>query len=438
MHLLSHTAFGYGVLIAAALPLGAIASMIWRPKKIMVATLIAFGAGALIAALTLEVVSESIKKGEFYPLATGAITGGLLFVLLNQLVNNRGGFLRKAATTVEYITRKKIQQSKFLLGKLSQVRLFHELPAEEIQALVPYVASRTYAKGSTVIRQGDPGDSLFIIESGEVDIVDERSASPRIATLKAGEVFGEMALLTGEPRSASAVAASECRVWLVLKEHFDQLLKNSSVLARAVQTLVKERIHDLKLKTAIDPAEAEAWEQKAARNIEALATAPTEMDIREAAREHHGAALAVWLGILLDTIPKSLVIGSSLVHGVPSLSIFGGLFLSSFPEALSSSVGMRQQGYSRWKIFWMWAPLVLVTGIGAHLGRIFFSESPHFLFSLLEGIAVGAMLTMVTETEFPEAFEKGGAITGICTLLGFLAAVFLKTLGEGHAAPHGH
>jgi zinc transporter ZupT len=84
--------------------------------------------------------------------------------------------------------------------------------------------------------------------------------------------------------------------------------------------------------------------------------------------------------------------------------------------------------YSRKKIFSMWISLMILTGIGAFLGNIFFVEAPPFIFAFANGMAAGAMLTMITETMLPEAFYKGGAITGFSTLMGFLAAIFFKTL----------
>jgi zinc transporter ZupT len=145
-------------------------------------------------------------------------------------------------------------------------------------------------------------------------------------------------------------------------------------------------------------------------------------------RGTHGAPLAVWLGILLDGIPESLVIGSSLLHQSFSVSLIAGLFLSNFPEALGSSVGMRQQSYSPTRILLMWTSLMLFTGVGAYLGAVFFREIPGSVLALTEGVAAGAMLTMIAETMLPEAYHKGGAVTGVSTLLGFLAAIFFKTL----------
>ena len=71
---------------------------------------------------------------------------------------------------------------------------------------------------------------------------------------------------------------------------------------------------------------------------------------------------------------------------------------------------------------------MLLTGVGANLGNLFFQGVSHTVFALTEGVAAGAMLTMIAETMLPEAADKGGAVTGASTLLGFLAAIIFQTL----------
>jgi len=425
-------AFLFGLLSAASLPLGSVTAKFWTPGNRVVAAMMAFGGGALLSALTIDIVGNALRQGQFYPLALGCIIGGLLFVFLNQLVNNKGGFLRKSATTINFLKRKKRKEFQQIFREMSQVTLLNHLPPEEIHALAPYVSRRLYQQGRTIIRQGEPGDSLFIVESGEVDILDNRNNFQKIATLHADDVLGEMALVTGEPRSATAVAATDTTVWLILKEHFDRLMRTSPKISEAVKTLVEERITDLQQKETIHSEQAAAWFSKAIKHIDDELIMPTDTDIKEAAQEaasqHGGAPLAIWLGIMLDGIPESLVIGSSLIHHSISFSLIAGLFLSNYPEALSSSVGMREQGYSFVKIFSMWASLMVITGVGALVGNVFFVGAPDFLFAIVQGIAAGAMLTMIAETMLPEAYHKGGAITGFSTLLGFLAALFFKTL----------
>ena len=76
----------------------------------------------------------------------------------------------------------------------------------------------------------------------------------------------------------------------------------------------------------------------------------------------------------------------------------------------------------------MWSSLMLMSGIGAALGAAFVGNASEPAFATIEGIAAGAMSTMVAETLLPEAFQKGGGIVGMPVLFGFLAAVFFNTL----------
>ena len=88
-----------------------------------------------------------------------------------------------------------------------------------------------------------------------------------------------------------------------------------------------------------------------------------------------------------------------------------------------------RKGLEKKKILLMWSSLTLFTGLGAILGYFIFDGLSHddAMFSIVEGIAAGAMLTMIAETMLPEASHKGGAIIGIATLMGFLTAIFFKS-----------
>jgi CRP-like cAMP-binding protein len=419
------TAFVFGLISAVSLPLGAVTARFWAPRDKIIAALMAFGAGALLSALTIDLVGEALHRRQFVPLAAGALAGGFLFAGLNQVLNGKGAFLRKPATTLRYLRRLKARKLQTLFRRLSEIPLFNELPPEEIAALVPYIDSRVYKNGSTIIRQGEPGDSLFIVEEGSVDIIDFRRGT-KLASLGAGEVFGEMSLITGEPRSATAVASAETRLWLVWKDSFDRLINTSPSLFKIFRRIAAERITSLKTREVIPREDADRWFEIATRHLDEEHCLPTTTEIREAASAHSHAPLAIWLGILLDGIPESLVIGSSMIHSSVSLSLIAGLFLSNYPEALSSSVSMRQNNYSFSRILTMWTSLMVLTGVGALIGNLFFVGMPPALFTLIEGVAAGAMLTMIAETMLPEAYNKGGSITGLATLFGFLSAIMFK------------
>ncbi len=423
------TSLVFGLVSAVSLPLGALTILVWRPGPKMTAFLMSFGGGTLLAALTIDLVGESLHKGQFFPLAIGCILGGLLFVLLNHALNSQGGFLRKPSTTITYIKDKNTKRYKELFKKLSGIPVFNGLPPEEISLLVPFIHSHTYPAGEIICRQGEAGNTMYIIEHGRVDILDEMK-DLKIDTLSDNDILGEIAIITGETRTATARTAGDTRVWFIDRNDFDKVLQSSPKLAAVIKEIVTGRLANLRNMNAIDPEKADQWARAASKNLDDKFVFPTDSEIKKEVEENKGAPLAIWLGILLDGIPESLVIGASLAHASMSISLIAGLFLSNYPEALTSSQGMRQQGTGFMKIFWMWFSIMVITGIGAMLGNILFRGAPVFLFHLVEGMAAGAMLTMIAETMLPEAFHKGGSITGISTLVGFLTAISFKVLDK--------
>jgi small-conductance mechanosensitive channel/CRP-like cAMP-binding protein len=109
---------------------------------------------------------------------------------------------------------------------LQRIGMLGPLTPEQIGRLAEENVERVYAAGEPVIRQGAPGDSLFVIMSGrvEVTVVQEGMPSVRLATLEAGDYFGEMSLMTGAPRSATVAALVETRLLEVGKESFRRIL----------------------------------------------------------------------------------------------------------------------------------------------------------------------------------------------------------------------
>jgi CRP-like cAMP-binding protein len=100
-----------------------------------------------------------------------------------------------------------------------------------------------YRQGEVIIREGDPGYEMFFIESGLVQVV--RGTGSRtllLAELGGGDVFGEMALLTGLPRSATVTALSDVDVWAMPQTDFDELVAAYPNLALALSRLLSERL----------------------------------------------------------------------------------------------------------------------------------------------------------------------------------------------------
>lgn len=118
------------------------------------------------------------------------------------------------------------------LRTLEQVDFLQALPRELLVALAQSAETRVYAPGEYIIHQGDTGEEMFIIDTGQVGVVLERNANEQhVAALGHGQCFGEMSVMTGEPRKASIRAISETHVLVVDKATFKGLLdKNEGVL----------------------------------------------------------------------------------------------------------------------------------------------------------------------------------------------------------------
>jgi CRP-like cAMP-binding protein len=103
--------------------------------------------------------------------------------------------------------------------------------------------NRTYPKDTMIFSEGEPGDLLYIIQHGSVKIakvVDNNEVL--LAVLKAGDIFGEMALLEAKPRAANAVAYEDCVVLAVNRANFTQMIGTQPQMIARLTTLLAERI----------------------------------------------------------------------------------------------------------------------------------------------------------------------------------------------------
>jgi hypothetical protein len=303
----SSWAFLLGTVSAISLLLGSIVGILVTPRPSITAGLTAFGAGALLAALSVELIAPTVIKiveekhagipgaesHAFYTMASlliGCILGGVLFVICDELLNNRGAFMRKVSTMI-----------------------------------------------------------------GHMNIVALRKSQKQI-------------------------------------ENDEHILESDEMKA--------------------------------------------EM------KEHGNAPMSIWMGLLIDGIPESFVIGAGFLTllsaqigagvdpaftDIIPYTLVAGLFLSNFPEAMSSSIGMKKQGMSTSKILLLWGSMVLIIAIGSVVGYNIGASIPHELEIGIEGLAAGAMLTMIAQTMIPEAVHIGGPkVVGLSVLAGYLSAVAFK------------
>jgi rhodanese-related sulfurtransferase len=113
--------------------------------------------------------------------------------------------------------------------------VFGELPEDKWAELSKAVETRTVAPRTVITRQGDPGDCFYIITSGKVRVFrkDNDGVETQLSVLGAGQSFGEMALLTGEARSANVETVEETRFMVLSKEQFERILKDFPNLSLA-------------------------------------------------------------------------------------------------------------------------------------------------------------------------------------------------------------
>lgn len=603
---LAWSAFFYGIISACSMPLGSVTALLWTPASRMVAFLTAFGGGALLAALVIDLVGEATQKGHIFELIIGSILGSLFFTIVNQLVNNSGGFLRKPSTTLSHLTQQESRRLQQRILTLKRVNLFDESPRSLRQKLVQVMLVANYPKGTTIYRQGDPSESLYIVKKGKVNLLDPQAQFQSLKHLGENEVFGQFSFLTGSPHqtvaqtteetqldilprpdfeqllqtspylsqktesfwqtqelsdylqqrqgltvaeinhwrtvatdkmhsegvivpaveinhhipeflqiarqirrlpifrylyqqelleiadrltyhhrddgyvffqpqessdrlfiihqgqveivyphhlqkppvvlepgdtvgelsfvtgavhSVSAIALTDVQVWTLRKQDFEEMLQQSKNLEESLKSFLEQpKLQNYLLKQQnFTPDQAGKWIQKACQNMNAGHLIPSASAISNTVSQHKDAPMAIWLGLLMDGIPEALTIGAHLVAAPLSPSLLAGLFIANYPEALSSSQGMKQQGFSIPEILVMWSSIMLITGILAALGSILFANVPEEVVSFLGAMAAGAMLTVISETMLPEAYAKGGVIVGMSTLLGFLSIIVIKS-----------
>lgn len=582
-------AFGLGALAAVSLPLGAFTVRAWKPTDFVLGLLTAFGAGALLSAVTIGIVAETVGDDTFAWLAGGAVAGGLAFEALDRLIDARGGFLRKASTTITYLHEHDVNRIRRRLRRLERIDLFRDLPARELDTIAREFEQAELEAGETLYREGDPCDHLNLVASGrmvlqepgreidvtenqafgheafftgtrhgstavaatdvvvlridrdrfedllvrcpvlarrvrrlllggglhrlqdfdqgevaawraridegaealprmepppqrrtpdpelleeigriplfagldeagrhriaehmfpksfdrghvffragepstrlhliaegEASLVDEHAGTRGAATVAEGEALGDRSFSTGSRHSQTAVAATSGTVWVLRRSALDRLVREDADIRSALaRYLHGSQIRDyLEHQQGYEPGAAQGWVRAATRHLRAGSLPdPARRSIT------HGAALAIWLGLMLDGIPESFVVGATA--DTIRVSLIVGLFISNYPESLSSTVGMREQGFHWSRIAVMWVSIMVLSAVGAAFGAVVFEEASTEAFAVLEGLAAGTMLSVIAETMLPEALARSGGLVGLAALGGFLVTTLVGVI----------
>lgn len=158
---------------------------------------------------------------------------------------------------------------------------------------------------------------------------------------------------------------------------------------------------------------------------------PTDLD---APSQLSRLVVPMVLAIILDGIPESIVIGLGLLEGgAVSLAMLAAVFVSNLPEAIAGSVGMKAGGASPGKILALWCVIALLCALASAAGfSLFGGISTHWM-AFVQAFAGGAILMMLANSMIPEAYEHGGKLAGVFTVLGFCTSVAIVVLEHARA-----
>ncbi len=139
-------------------------------------------------------------------------------------------------------TEKRDGDGGAIAERLSAVDIFAPLSADETTMLAQAAVRHVFAPGEMVIRAGDPGSSMFVVHNGRVSVQISENGRPRnIATLNEGDFFGEMALFTGEPRTANVVALEETEVLEIGHAAMKRVFDTNPDLVESLSFIMAER-----------------------------------------------------------------------------------------------------------------------------------------------------------------------------------------------------
>ena len=394
----------------------------------LLACILAFAAGALISALAIDLGFQGALELRSYsysgPLAWAFIGGGfavgaVIYYTASRYLERRGAAVRSPTRFREFVRETKQEEVRPLIELLSKCDLLRHLPAEGIEQILPAIRSQRLQPAEVLFRAGDQGDALFIVAKGTVEVSTESGSL--LAELGEGHAFGEMALLSGDPRTATVRTRAGAELLRIDRADFDGLIAVDHQLASAVQSLSHNRALENLSRGGPDPSR---WVRVASGNLRNLSRAETTQMLQKAS---NGAGIAIILGNILDTIPGCLVIGAKF-NGFASLSLtlIFGMFLGGIPEAAASAALLRRAGYSARKIFSLWST-VLIAGVVAAVAGKLLIDDPHSLVALFcQAVAGGAVLALVAHAMIPEAIHEAGSLIVLPTVAGFLFALYLS------------
>jgi ZIP family zinc transporter len=146
--------------------------------------------------------------------------------------------------------------------------------------------------------------------------------------------------------------------------------------------------------------------------------------------EEDGSGKTLLLGALLDGVPETAVLGSTLLVGSGvGVPVLAAIFLSNLPEGIGGGSDMLSSGVPRRRVLALWTGVAVVCAISAGVGYEALSIAGDEAVAILQAFAAGGVLAMLAIEMLPSAHSKAGREAGLMTVLGFALAYLLSTVG---------
>ena len=124
------------------------------------------------------------------------------------------------------------------IAEIGSIPLFADLSYRDRELLAQYLTRSSYKAGRTIVQEGDPGHSFFVIARGSVEVSKDGGV---VVDLPAGEFFGEMAIAGRGIRTATATAKSDVELWSMRADDLRRLESEQPDVSRALQAAIDER-----------------------------------------------------------------------------------------------------------------------------------------------------------------------------------------------------
>ncbi len=135
------------------------------------------------------------------------------------------------------------------------------------------------------------------------------------------------------------------------------------------------------------------------------------------------------LGALLDGVPETAVLGTTLLTGSVGVPVLAAIFLSNLPEGIGGASDMRSSGVPRVRVLALWGGVAVMCAVASALGYGLLSSAGDEAIALFQAFAAGGVLAMLAIEMLPAAHSRGGREAGLMTVLGFALAYLLSTVG---------